>query len=356
MQNPQMPNIYSLIKDLNSLYVTTKDKRIESLFIYAEKSTKDTYSNVVDWIRDILKKNRQGYFRLHKQENLDVLFHLLSTRRQFPTGISASDFYKNIAFDPNLKPYLPTMISLRKAYEQNHYYILEPFEDILMATKHLNLSETPTGESSLLGVLEDLEKLESDYRNFINKSVNKPFSDTDQKAKRVTKKERIRNLTDYLARRFSSEIATAFSQVKHIDTVGIATEPMFLKDPVLMISKMFPNYTKASMDFAVYIARNIIKEIGNQIDPVYYNDIFNYIRNRILQTTHAITEEEFRAYLYRRNLDYSSLEPENSENEDPEIHEETISHNVAPQTWLNPDAIVIVSSVLYLLNLKANNL
>ena len=344
-------SIYNLLKDINYLYVTTKDKRVESLFVKIAQSAQSDLASTVDWIRDILKSNRQGDLGITRAETFDTILHLLSLRKSYPTGFSIPEFSKAILNDPKFKFYVPMMVLLRKAQEQRQYRILKPFEDILNSSQNATVGNQDPNMFSQIRT--DLEILEDDYVEY-NRSpatVMKPFEDRVQK-RRVTKKEQVANLVDYLSKRFASEISGAFEQIKFIDPAGISAEPSLLKDPVTLITKLFPNYTKNDINYAVYIAKNIIKEIRGRVEPVYYNDVYNYIRNRAFVATRQMSTEEFNTYLYRRNLELGEVRKIDNDNDgDSEIpDEETILHPIQPKTWINPDTVIIVSSVLYLLN------
>jgi hypothetical protein len=362
-------NIYSLKNDLNTLYLNTKDKRVEDLFVIAARASENLESNMLKWIRNVLKNSRQT--KLNRQEVWETIIVLQDIRKNYPLGVNKAIFAYMVAEDKRLQSYI-SMIHMFDTIQQGRgLEILKPYEDILSNSRIAQ--QKGFASISQEEVEKSLDILENDYKTFNSqKNREQQFEEMSGYKRKLTKSDLIRSLSAYLARRFATEISEAFNQLKIMDIAGISADPSVLRDPIRIIQEVFQNdYEPILLRIAKEQADEIVKGVIPFLDPMYYDHVYNYIRNKVLKESGMMSSDDFNKYIYRAQLGLPDIQEKTNttkllktkkeenemdipEEEIPEeAHEkETISHNVVPNAWINPETLVLLSCVLYTLYTK----
>ena len=236
--------LYSFAKDLSQLYSRIKVRDVENCFV---KVAQALDVEVEKWLHKAVQLNMKS--RLKKPEVLDTLILLNKLKKNYPAGMSYSEFTIAFINDPkkeNLKFFLPIILTLRDAASGEDFAILSPYVGILEATRNMKLMEGEGKEESPISDIgadigtfrEDLNTLDSAFREDLNRAMTRPYSDPISTKKKMTRKEKLYGLLNYLVRRFGSEVSMAFEETGQIDLIGITENDMVLRDPVKIMETM----------------------------------------------------------------------------------------------------------------------
>ena len=332
--------LYKLAKDLSQLYAKTKIKSIENCFI---KIAQALDSEVKDWLSKAVKLGYKS--SLKNPFVLDALIQLTHLKESTP-GITAAIFVKMVMEEdkngkPNpLKQFLPVFISFREIANSTGSAILSPYKSVLDATSNMS------NGANTASIAQDIKTLDNMFRSELDKKINSPFEDDMLNSKKkMTKKEKLGNLSHYLKRRFSEEISLAYEKIGELDTVGFTNEPSLLGDPAQIATKMFPTYrSKASLDILGERAIKIAKDILNLPDLQDYDYVYNYLKNRVMLSASIIDKDQVTDFEYKHGLGSNTGEEKPSE---------TNGIEVEPQSWTVSHPVILLSMVLYILGTKS---
>lgn len=328
--------LYKFAKDLSQLYSKVRIKDIEDCFL---KIAQSLDFEVENWLSQAI---RQDYKRsLKKPEVLDTLILLARLRKSYAAGIDSGEFVKIFINDSKLKFFIPIITAIREVSNSNDFAILSPYKNILNASQNLLNSNPDTSAIS-----SDLSSLDRMFREEMNRKVNKAYEDNAvETKKKITKKERISGLLHYLTRRFSEEISIAFESTGQIDIAGIADDPLAIRNPVLIIKKMFPDYPPQNIPGIKEDAESIVKDIIKYSDPQYYDYVFNYVRNRIMNNYAIISDDQFNEFNYEAGLKFYAIQDDENE--------EAKTIDVPTSSWSLHYVLILLSMVLYILGTKS---
>lgn len=334
--------LYKFAQDLSRLYLQTQSKQIESHFV---KMAQALDVEVEKWLS---KANHQNYkASLSHPEVLDLLIIFAKLKNTYPSGMSMSEMTKFFMSEEKYKHFLITIVALREIVATNDYAILAPYRNLIPATQGMGMG---LGSSDTAAIRNDIEMLDNQFREELNQKLNKPLEqDTlTTKQKKVTKREKIILLLNYLSQRFSEEIGTAFEQMGKFDTLGFAENSRALGDPGKLILKMFPSYPPENISIHVNRAKEIVRDISRYVDASDYDYVYNYIKAQLMSSAGHISQKTYDNFMYNSGLNRGK------EYLDPgEIHEiESEPFVVHPNAWTVPQTLITLSIILYLLGSK----
>ena len=325
--------LYKFAKDLSRLYAKIQVKDVENCFI---KVAQFMESEIEDWLSKAIQQNYKS--SLQNPKVLDTLVLLARLKKTYSGGMSNSEFVKVFINDTKLTSYVPMIVSFREAANSNDFAILAPYKGFLDAPQ--NIPDRYPSDTAI--ITHDLSSLDNMFRQEMAHKVNQPYEEFTETNKKIGKKEKIGGLLQYLSRRFSAEISTAFESIGQIDVVGIADNPIAIRDPISIIKKMFPDYPPENIPMLVKEANAIVKEILKVSDPQYYDYVFNYVKNRIMQNAAVISKQQFNQFTYESRL---------------KLQEQDVGQmdtlDVPPTSWTFSYVLILLSMVLYILATKS---
>lgn len=334
--------LYTFAKDLSQLYSKIQVKDVEAHFVRIAQ-TFDV--EVEKWLAGAVQLNTKA--SLQKPEVLDTLIILARLKKSYPAGMSYSEFAKAFFNDPKLKFFLPIILAIRDAASGQDFAILSPYLGILEATRNMNfIDEDSNIISTDVGTVQhDLHSLDTSFRDDLNRKLNKSYeSDYITTNKRMTKKERLSGLLNYLTRRFASEVNMAFEEAGIIDVIGISEDDSVLRDPAKIMETMYPNYPKNNTSLMVKEAQEMAKFSVRNSDIYHYDLVYNTIKAKIMYMSASMSRQDYHKFMYESNLQTHNIGDEPSEESD--------SINVPSSSWLIPQNLMFLSITLYVIASK----
>lgn len=329
--------LYKFAKDLSQLYACTRNKKIEDFFLKIAQSFEMEFEN---WLSRIIQTDVKS--SLQAPEVLDTLVFLTKLKKSYPSGITVSD----LMFDPKKSSFIPLMQSFLNISTSQDFAVLSPFKVLLESTRNMSITGgDPINESNYLSSLKTLDTM---FRDHVERITNKPYDDAPVSKRKITKKEKFANLLHYLTRRFSEEISLAYEEIGELDTLGIATNPNILADPIKIVGELFPDYPSSSMSYMANLARSIVKKISSYTEMEYRDYVYNYIRSEIMLHAAKISYDDMAMFLYQYSLKFRT-----KANEDINESDETQAFNIDPTIWKEAYSLILLSCVLYILGTKS---
>jgi hypothetical protein len=323
--------LYSFVKDLGQLYANTHIEGIECHFV---KIAQTFEAEAEKWIQKAVQLGTKA--TLSNPAIIDTLVLLLRMKQKYPSGISTGEMVK-VFSDDKLKFFLPMILALREAFDSGNYAILAPFQGFFDATRqHMSM-----GMGSAPDVKADIELLDRQFRDELNRQVNRPYEEdaiTPSK-KKLNRGEKIGMLLSYLTKRFAEEISIAFEEGGQIDTIGLAENDMVLRDPKKVMETMFPNFPPYRVPSLAKQAKEMANTAIKTIDPKYYDYVFNEIRSKIMYVSADITPQEYNAFRYKSMLSLHTV--------DQGEFTETSGVNVSHSVWTQPENMLLLTLTLF---------
>lgn len=356
-------NIYkSISDDILNLYLTTRNKDIEEVYIKCAAVTNASFKEFFELFMAVPDNSKK--INTKTAEAFQSLFSVATDVGPAPQLFALSQYFiKN----PSKMESLPTIRLLRSIFNSGRGgTVLGQFASIFSSAqnvipKDVSGNEIPAsiGEGELL---KDLGLLEKEYQSFLNtgtvepkKQIKPPVETDDEnidsmfdddtirstKKKKETRQEKLLNTIRVTITKAQQELISAAEAVNRKDLIPHIT-PEVLSDPRKALS-LFPNVpnSRAIMEDVPKIVKTIVKRLANG-SPDEMQDL---IRSRALLFSQAINDQTFYNHMMDATVDLSGITGGQKEKRKP--------LSVQPYGLLNPSFVFYVSLAVYHLMSKS---
>lgn len=337
-------NIYpDIVNDLQSLYLLTKDKSIERLFISASNFAENSF---MYW----LASQNPAKLNINDPNVLQALLCLERVKKNV-SALNYNGISTYFLTNPRELEYFPMIEVFNNIRNQGKgTEILAAYSDILAIGDLMKVSDAmqqPLSKSIPIdNVISDLENINAAYLQ----STNIDTLDDDiigrTKPKKMNRKDKVRILLTALIKKFSEEYVNnrypAMQQIKDVVVVGNIANSLALARALASVN-MLPDANTINlmtMDIQKIFAE-VVKTIGQKDE----SEVFNWIRTKALHWAGAISTQEYQSYIVD-NISKQDLGAYIRHADEKKWEE----YKTDPKNLYNPKALMFISMCLFKLH------
>jgi len=328
----RIPDLHKFSNDIRGLYVETKDRAIEDLFI---KVAQAYNQNIQKWL------SSEGAIKIVKpqlqnSEVYDALLTLKKMRVKHPISISIPEVISY--FDKSkASSMFPIIVSFASVKDDQAESVLAPFSDIIVTCSTFKSDI----EIPIESITEDLITVHNAFMEF-TESREPSGVDEYQKSKKKTVKQNKIDMFSGILRRFSGEVEGA-ARRNGLDDFAKALGEGVLVNPH-GVSKYVPggDIDPYMWNEATRITKYVLQHLGG--DNVDAN--YNFAKERCMHFMSMINDKDLLALYDRRrgNLDMSTFMNEEGTPDESILEQKIETISATDAQLLNPKYLSMVSA------------